>query len=93
VWNDKLAADAKAWAEHLSPTGELVHDYGHVQGENIANDISNGPRVWINEKNCAPNECVRGHYEAMVDPSFKSVGCGTAANPHAIVVCRYSTGL
>jgi uncharacterized protein YkwD len=93
VWNDNLAAGAKAWAEHLSPTGELVHDYGNVQGENIANNIANGPREWINEKNCAPNGCERGHYLGMVNPSFTSVGCGTAANPHDIVVCRYSKGI
>ena len=91
VWNDSLAAGAKAWAEHLSPAGQLVHDYGHVQGENIADSLANGPGAWINEKNCPPNGCERGHYLNMVDPSFTSVGCGTAANPHEIVVCRFST--
>ena len=86
VWNDKLAAGAKAWAEHLSPTGELVHDYGNVQGENIANNVAYGPREWINEK---PG----GHYTVMVDPTFTSVGCGFASSPHEIIVCRYSTGV
>jgi len=86
VWNDKLAIGAKAWAEHLSPTGELVHDYGNVQGENIANNVAYGPREWINEK---PG----GHYTVMVDPSFTSVGCGFVSYPHDIIVCRYSTGV
>jgi hypothetical protein len=97
VWNDKLAADAKAWAEHLSPAGELVHDYGHVQGENIANNVAYGPREWDNEKNDWNGSCasgkVCGHYLAMVDPTFTSVGCGFVSYPHEIVVCRYSTGV
>src|SRR6188472_952776 len=85
VWNNNLAAGAKAWAEHLSPAGQLVHDYGNVQGENIADNSAYGPREWINEK---PG----GHYAVMVDPSFTSVGCGFVSSPHDIVVCRYSTG-
>ncbi|MGA9150220.1 MAG: CAP domain-containing protein [Candidatus Nitrosopolaris sp.] len=94
VWDKELAASAKAWAEHLSPAGQLIHDYGNVQAENIANDIANGPTAWINEKNdyhggtCASGqEC--GHYLNMVDPKLTAVGCGTASNPHPIVVCRY----
>ena len=94
VWDKDLAASAKAWAEHLSPAGELVHDYGNVEAENIADSLSNGPRLWINEKNdyhgdtCASGkEC--GHYLNMVSPRLSAVGCGTAPNPHDIVVCRY----
>jgi pathogenesis-related protein 1 len=94
VWDKELAASAKAWAEHLSPVGQLIHDYGNVEAENIANDLANGPTGWINEKNdyhggtCASGqEC--GHYLNMVDPKLTAVGCGTANNPHPIVVCRY----
>ena len=58
VWNDKLAAGAKAWAEHLATTGEFAHstccgafrDYG----ENIAGyntDVAQGVQLWIDEKN------------------------------------------
>ncbi|MGB6590384.1 MAG: CAP domain-containing protein [Candidatus Nitrosopolaris sp.] len=94
VWDKELAASAKAWAEHLSPAGQLIHDYGNVQAENIADDLANGPTAWINEKNdyhggtCASGqEC--GHYLNMVDPKLTAVGCGTASDPHPIVVCRY----
>ena len=58
VWNDKLAAQAKAWAEHLATTGEFGHstccgafrDYG----ENVAGyftGIGQGVQLWIDEKN------------------------------------------
>ncbi|MGC2572490.1 MAG: CAP domain-containing protein [Candidatus Nitrosopolaris sp.] len=94
VWDKELAASAKVWAEHLSPAGELIHDYGNVVAENIASDLANGPTAWINEKNdyhdgtCASGK-VCGHYLNMVDPRLTAVGCGTASNPHDIVVCRY----
>src|SRR5690242_4351367 len=58
VWNDKLAAQAKAWAEHLATTGEFGHstccgafrDYG----ENVAGyftGIGQGVQLWVDEKN------------------------------------------
>jgi uncharacterized protein YkwD len=58
VWNDKLAAGAKAWAEHLATTGEFAHstccgafrDYG----ENLAGyivGVGQGVQLWIDEKN------------------------------------------
>jgi uncharacterized protein YkwD len=108
VWSDRLAAESKAWAEHLSPTGQLVHDYGNVEGENIADDIASVPKLWVNEKNQIPqkyqggpitqfyeslsqnDQFAAGHYFAMVDPTWKAVGCGTAGNPYPIVVCRYT---
>jgi uncharacterized protein YkwD len=43
VWSDKLAADAKTWADHIAETGQIVHcQYTpgcdtHGEGENIAN--------------------------------------------------------
>ena len=40
VWSDKIAADAKVWADHLATTGEFVHDTEHLptlgEGENLA---------------------------------------------------------
>jgi uncharacterized protein YkwD len=47
VWSDKLAADAKSWAEHLATTGKVVHCAAtpgcdtHGEGENLA-DMSTG---------------------------------------------------
>ena len=57
VWSDKLAADAKPWAEHLATSGEFVHDTnrGNV-GENIAGFFSGvsapgeGQSKWVDEK-------------------------------------------
>jgi uncharacterized protein YkwD len=101
VWNNTLAAQAKAWAEHLSPAGVLYHDPNipYHEGESAANSLSNGPNLWINEKldyhsNGQPlsnDDITRaGHYLQMVWRAATSVGCGTAANPHEILVCRYS---
>jgi uncharacterized protein YkwD len=56
VWSDTLAAESKAWAEHLSPTGVLVHDYGNVEGENIAEDLASGPTNWVHEKDLIPQK-------------------------------------
>jgi uncharacterized protein YkwD len=56
VWSDTLAAESKAWAEHVSQTGALVHDYGNVEGENIADNIASGPTNWVNEKNLIPQK-------------------------------------
>jgi uncharacterized protein YkwD len=50
VWDKELAAGSKAWAEHLSQTGELVHDYGNVEAENIADGLNYAASVWILEK-------------------------------------------
>ncbi len=104
VWNDTLAAGAKAWAEHLSTTGELYHDISldsvH-EGENIASNLSNGPNLWINEKNdyhgnvsdraaVAAALPTSGHYLQMVWPYTKQVGCASSSSGHTILDCRYS---
>jgi uncharacterized protein YkwD len=36
VWSDKLAADAKTWAEHVATINKMVHSTGQPYGENIA---------------------------------------------------------
>jgi Cysteine-rich secretory protein family len=66
VWSDKLAADAKIWAEHLATTGEFVHDTEHLptlgEGENLAAmswmgshnttvPIAQNMQGWVAEKN------------------------------------------
>jgi hypothetical protein len=66
VWSDKLAADAKVWAEHLATTGEFVHDTEHLptlgEGENLAAmswmgshnttvPIAQNMQGWVAEKN------------------------------------------
>ncbi len=64
IWSDKLATDAKAWAEHLLATGEFVHstccgafkDYGENLASSTGSDRSTGPiaqnmQGWISEKN------------------------------------------
>ena len=105
VWSDKLAADAKPWAEHLATSGEFVHDTnrGNV-GENIAGFFSGvsapgeGQSKWVDEKKdwnggtCASGK-VCGHYTQMVWRDTKEVGCATAkggGHAFSILVCRYS---
>jgi len=62
VWSDKLAADAKPWAEHLATTPEFGHNGPELkalgEGENIAGfqlDVGpsapgNGQSLWVDEK-------------------------------------------
>jgi uncharacterized protein YkwD len=61
VWNNTLAAQAKAWAEHLATTGEFAHSTCcgafTKYGENLAGFINNvsepngGQSLWVAEKN------------------------------------------
>jgi Cysteine-rich secretory protein family len=59
VWSDKLAADAKTWAEHLAATGKFEHSTCcgafRAYGENLAGFYSDRPMTeaqagWISEK-------------------------------------------
>jgi hypothetical protein len=64
VWSDKLAADAKPWAEHLATTAEFGHPTAEwvaahptgPEGENLAGffrDVSEpngGQSLWVDEK-------------------------------------------
>jgi len=103
VWNDKLAADAKVWAEHLATTPDFKHDpnRGDV-GENIAGfnpskGISapgEGQSLWVDEKKEYTGSELN-HYTQMVWKNTKEVGCATASgsgHPYSILVCRYSPG-
>ena len=95
VWSDKLAADAKPWAEHLATTGAFEHDpnKGNV-GENIAgfnpskgvSAPGEGQMLWVAEKKdyhgdalTAENWYPTGHYTQMVWRNTKDVGCATAS--------------
>jgi len=58
VWNDTLAASAKAWAEQMETTAGLVHSGFKGYGEGIAAlwnttnaGIIDGEGRWIDEKN------------------------------------------
>jgi uncharacterized protein YkwD len=60
VWSDKLATDAKPWAEHLATTSEFKHDPNLPQGEgesiagfNPSKGVSapgEGQQLWVAEK-------------------------------------------
>jgi uncharacterized protein YkwD len=66
VWSDKLAADAKPWAEHVVTEGHMVHDSEHLgtlgEGESIAGygnpwnpevgplTQGGGVNLWVDEK-------------------------------------------
>jgi uncharacterized protein YkwD len=66
MWSDKLAADARPWAEHVVTIGHMVHDSEHLgtlgEGENIAGygnpwnpkvgplTQGGGVNLWIDEK-------------------------------------------
>jgi hypothetical protein len=66
MWSDKLAADARPWAEHVVTIGHMVHDSERLgplgEGENIAGygnpwnpkvgplTQGGGVNLWIDEK-------------------------------------------
>jgi cysteine-rich secretory family protein len=93
LWSDKLAADAKPWAEHLATTTEFAHDptaSSKGEGENLAGFITSvsetggGETLWVNEKaNWHGGLFVAGagtgHYTQMVWRDTKEVGCATAS--------------
>jgi hypothetical protein len=58
VWSDKLAADAKPWAEHIATTGKFEHDTEHLgtlgEGESIAGYFG-GPLVQCSTQCTGPN--------------------------------------
>jgi uncharacterized protein YkwD len=64
VWSDKLAADAKTWADYMATTHNFRHDTEHLgnlgEGENlnaIVYNLGDPPSTaklqegWVNEKN------------------------------------------
>jgi hypothetical protein len=64
TWSDKLAADAKTWADYMAATHDFRHDSEHLgnlgEGENLAGALffwSDPPSTaklqagWVNEKN------------------------------------------
>jgi uncharacterized protein YkwD len=93
VWDKELAAGSKAWAEHISQTGYLVHHGSYP--ENIADGLD-GAGSWILEKHdiqkkyqggpvsqfieslSQDERATAGHYLNMIQPTWKAVGCGTA---------------
>lgn len=61
VWDDQLANNAKAWAEHLAQIGQMVHSSGDQrpgQGENLYSymgtnatpNFNDAAVAWCNEK-------------------------------------------
>jgi hypothetical protein len=64
IWSDKLAADAKTWADYMATTHNFRHDTAHLgnlgEGENlnaIVYNLGDPPSTaklqegWVNEKN------------------------------------------
>ena len=94
TWNDNLAADAQTWAQHISTTGQFIHDPESPGGENIAgfnpsmgvSAPGEGQSLWVDEKQnwqggvlTPENWYPTGHYTQMVWKDTQEVGCGTAS--------------
>jgi uncharacterized protein YkwD len=93
VWSDKLAADAKPWAEHVVTEGHMFHDTKLLstlgEGENIAGygnpfnpkvgplTQGGGAPSWVDEKKDY-QVGQPSHYTQMVWRDTKEVGCATA---------------
>jgi hypothetical protein len=93
-WNDALARDAQAWAQHLSANGLFDHADQTAQGENLwigppgstADDMVG---VWIAEKRYfrprkfpaiskTGNWADVGHYSQLIWHRSTELGCATA---------------
>jgi uncharacterized protein YkwD len=107
-WSDSLAAEAKAWAEHLATTGQIAHDTAifPAKGENVAqggagfHSTEQLVKGWVDEKNKINGPVTNanldpvGHYVQMVSPASATVGCATATGGEKVfVVCRYDRSL
>jgi pathogenesis-related protein 1 len=96
VWSDKLAADAKTWAEHLATLGEINQQNAHDpnrngEGENVhlgnpayraITSVEEMLQGWVSEKNNYHGEPTGQalHYTQMVWNTTKEVGCATASD-------------
>ncbi|KAK6069985.1 SCP-like extracellular protein [Seiridium cupressi] len=105
VWDDDLASEAQAWAEHLVTVGDLVHSEVSNEGENLymgsgdSTPFVNAANMWIDEKSSYNGEAITttnyltfGHYTQIVWSSTTNVGMGLAAGSDGAVyvVARYS---
>jgi uncharacterized protein YkwD len=95
VWSDKLAADAKPWAEHLATLGEINQQNAHDpnlngEGENVHlgnpayRAITSAEEMlqgWVSEKNNYHGEPTGQalHYTQMVWRDTTAVGCAIAS--------------
>ncbi|KAK9772565.1 putative CAP domain-containing protein [Seiridium cardinale] len=105
VWDDDLASEAQAWAEHLVTVGDLVHSEVSNEGENLymgsgdSTPFVNAANMWIDEKSSYNGEALTttnyltfGHYTQIVWSSTTNVGMGlaTGSDGAVYVVARYS---
>jgi uncharacterized protein YkwD len=95
VWSDKLANDAKTWAEHLATLGDINQQNAHDpnrngEGENVhlgnpayraITSVEEMFRGWVSEKDNYHGEPTGQtlHYTQMVGRDTKEVGCAIAS--------------
>jgi cysteine-rich secretory family protein len=77
VWSEKLAADAKVWAEHLATIGQYVHDYEHLptlgEGENLASFVASlGP--FANCSDCPVPYKSQGQAQWVAEKALPGLG-------------------
>lgn len=103
-WDDKLAAYAQEWAEHLAAKScRMQHRQPNAYGENLFQGTAgrysaiDAAKGWESEKKDYRGEPLTpknfapvGHYTQMVWRDTKRVGCGEAlCNGTLIVACNY----
>ena len=77
VWSEKLAADAKVWAEHLATIGQYVHDYEGQrtlgEGENLASFVASlGP--FANCSDCPVPYKSQGQAQWVAEKALPGLG-------------------
>lgn len=103
-WDDRLAATAQQWADHLAANGcRMRHRQPNAYGENLFQGTAgryaalDAAKGWESEKKLyrggvitKTNYAPIGHYTQMVWRETTRVGCGEAlCNGTLLVACNY----
>jgi pathogenesis-related protein 1 len=103
-WSAELAADAQAWAEHITTQGcRLEHAPGVPEGENLAwvapvgaSDAAGIAQRWYDEHQqydygSGGFSMQTGHFTQLIWAATDRLGCGVGVcNGGNIWVCRYA---
>jgi uncharacterized protein YkwD len=101
VWSERMAAQARDWADTLLARGQFAHRPNPKYGENLY-EISGAPATpvevvsdWASEArdyDYRSNRCrdVCGHYTQIIWASTREVGCAVArGGGREVWVCNY----
>lgn len=93
IWDDRLEAEARAWAHELLRTGEFRHDPApHGHGENLWTGWSGTiGRTWTPEQMVGEWIAEKRFYRHAVFPNVSRTGDWTAVGHYTQIVWRGTT--